>query len=373
MTQIVQRKLLIDDAVPYAQTIFGHLGKVMTLPGREINAEAVKDIDALIVRSRTQVNAELLADSKVSYVGSTVVGLDHIDQDYLANTQRHFYSAQGCNANSVAEFVIHALILLAEQENFDISTKSLGIIGVGHVGKLLHAKAQALGVTCLLNDPPRAKQEGNQGFVDLEHALQADIISVHTPLTFSGADKTYHLINSEKLALLNPQQILVNAARGGIIDEQALLQTHLKAKITDCWENEPNINPELIEQSFLVSPHIAGHSFEAKLAGSTMVYHDLCSFWNEPQKNDWQQKLPKIPKAITVQNAENWQKGLFYVLQKTHLIQNDDQAIRHNPSNFEGYRRNYPTHHEWHKQQVKVTKNQKLNCILQKLNFQLIG
>lgn len=372
MPQIVQRKLVIDDAVPYAKAIFSHLGEVVTLPGREITATAVKDTDALIVRSRTQVNAELLADSKVSYVGSTVVGLDHVDQDYLAESQRHFYSAQGCNANSVAEFVIHALVLLAEKQGFDLSAKSLGIIGVGHVGKRLLQKAQALGMTCLLNDPPRARTEGEQNFVDLDTALQADIISVHTPLTFSGIDKTHHLISAAKLAQLSPKQIIVNAARGGIIDETALLKTELGAKITDCWENEPNINKALIAQSFLVSPHIAGHSFEAKLAGSTMVYADLCKFWQIPAQTQWQENLPPQPQAITISDYENWQSGLLQALQKTHLIKNDDTAIRHDLSNFETYRRNYPIHHEWRQHRIKSTTNHKLNRIFQQLGFTLI-
>lgn len=371
MTKIVQRKLLIDDAVPYATAIFSHLGEITTMPGRDINAEAVKDADALIVRSRTQVNRQLLEGSKVQYVGSTVVGLDHIDQDYLAESQRHFYSAQGCNANSVAEFVIHGLVLLAEEQGFDLSQKTLGIIGVGQVGKRLQQKAQALGMTCLLNDPPRARKEGNESFVDLDNTLQADIISVHTPLTFSGKDKTHRLINAEKLKRLNSEQILVNAARGGIIDEQALINTPLKAKIIDCWENEPHINKHLVMQSFLVSPHIAGHSFEAKLAGSTMVYADLCAFWQATQQNEWRNQLPDKPKGIHLQNAENWQSSLLKIFEATHFIQEDDCAIRDNLGNFEHYRRHYPVHHEWHKHRVKTTNNQKLNQILQALDFSL--
>ncbi|BBP46661.1 erythronate-4-phosphate dehydrogenase [Thiosulfatimonas sediminis] len=371
MSQTVQRKLIIDDAVPYAKAIFGHLGNVISLPGRDIDAQAVETCDALIVRSRTQVNQALLANSNAQYIGSTVVGLDHIDQAYLSETKRQFYSAQGCNANSVAEFVLHALLLLAEKQGFDLSSKSLGIIGVGHVGKCLQQKAQALGMRCLLNDPPRARAEGTQAFSHLNETLQADIISVHTPLTFDGADKTYHLLDRAKLATLKPEQIIVNAARGGIIDEAALIDTVLAAKIIDCWENEPHINPDLAAQSFLISPHIAGHSFEAKLAGSTMVYADLCHFWQQPQQQDWQQNLPEKPAIIELSEAQEWQSSLLAILQNTHLIQNDDQAIRSDPTHFETYRRHYPVHHEWHMHRVKETRNQKLNEILRALNFTL--
>lgn len=372
MTQIVQRKIVVDDAVPYAKSIFASLGDVVTGPGRDIRREHLLDADALIIRSRTQVNSALLNGTAVKFVGSTVVGLDHIDQNYLQQSNTHFYSAQGCNANSVAEFVIHALVLLAEEQGFDLSQKTLGIVGVGHVGSRLEKKAKALGMRCLLNDPPRARQENPNAFSSLEETLQADIISVHTPLTFEGRDKTHLLIGQEQLASLSSEQILVNAARGGIVDEKALKNTPLAAKITDCWENEPNIDQELLQQSFLATPHIAGHSFEAKLAGSTMVYESLCHFWGTKINNNWQSELPPRPDPIEVVDTDYWQSGLLEVLQKTHLIKNDDTAIRENSDQFERYRRNYPIHREWYIHGVKKTKNQKLNLILETLGFDLL-
>jgi len=293
------RTIIIDDAVPYAHEMFGHLGQVILLPGSEINANAVKSADALIVRSRTQVNHALLAESQVRFVGSTVVGLDHIDQAYLASRDITFYSAQGCNANSVAEFIITAIVELAEHFNFQIKDKTLGIIGVGHVGSLVHKKATALGMTCLLNDPPRALMQETSphnkqkalAFVDLETCLTADIITVHTPLTKTGQHKTLDLLSAHHLKNIKPSQILINAARGGIINEAAWTSTQTQANIIDCWENEPAISHALYQTAYLATPHIAGHSLEAKVAGSEMVYHALCQAEN-PTKNRLETEPP---------------------------------------------------------------------------------
>ena len=179
-------KLMIDDAVWGFAEIFSEFGEVITLPGREINRQSLIDCEILIVRSRTKVNSDLLKDTNIKFVGSTVAGLDHIDQTYLYKNNITFVSAQGCNANAVAEYVISAIANLANDFNFDLSSKTLGIIGVGNVGTRLDSKAKQLGINTLLNDPPRQDKEGSNGFVKLDEALSADIVTFHTPLTFSG-------------------------------------------------------------------------------------------------------------------------------------------------------------------------------------------
>ncbi|MBN2646307.1 MAG: 4-phosphoerythronate dehydrogenase [Thiotrichales bacterium] len=341
------------------------------MPGRDISAAHLQSTQALVIRSRTQVNADLLQNSHLAFIGSTVVGLDHIDQQALSKSGVHFYSAQGCNANSVAEYVIHALLLLAETKGFHLAEKTLGIIGVGQVGKRLQQKAEALGMHCLLNDPPRARLEGDAGFCGLEEALSADIISVHTPLTFQGEDATYHLLNRARIEKLQAEQILVNAARGGIIDEKALKKKPLCAKIVDCWENEPIIDRVLLDQAFLATPHIAGHAFEAKVAGSQMVYQALCEFWQEPMQEDWRKHLPALPEPFEVKESENTQTALLEIMQNFYNLQKDDEILRQDSSQFEAYRRHYPRHHEWPNCRVKETKNQQLNLNLVHLGFQL--
>jgi 4-phosphoerythronate dehydrogenase (EC 1.1.1.290) len=179
-------KLVIDDACYAYDTIFSDFGEIRALPGRSINNASVQDADVLIVRSRTRVNQSLLQGSKVKFVGSTVAGLDHVDQKYLHDNDITFFSAQGCNSMAVAEFVISAIVNLADELEFDYQEKTLGIIGVGNVGSRLAAKANLMGIKTLLNDPPRQAQEDLLNFVDLDTALSADIVTFHTPLTFDG-------------------------------------------------------------------------------------------------------------------------------------------------------------------------------------------
>ena len=187
-------KLMIDDAVWGFKEIFSDFGEIVTLPGREIDRQSLLDCEILIVRSRTKINKELLEGTKVRFVGSTVAGLDHIDEAYLLENNITFASAQGCNANAVAEYVISALANLANDYSFDLSSKTLGIIGVGNVGSRLDLKAKQLGITTLLNDPPRQEIEGNEGFFDLNTTLNADIVTFHTPLTFTGSFPTNNLL-----------------------------------------------------------------------------------------------------------------------------------------------------------------------------------
>ncbi len=376
------KTLIIDDAVPYAKEIYSHLGKVITLPGREIDRKAVMHADALIVRSRTQVNANLLQGTSIKFVGSTVVGLDHIDQDYLKKKQIHFYSAQGCNANSVAEYIITALFNLAEEFGFELSDKTLGIIGVGNVGGRLYNKAELLGIDCLLNDPPKLQQQPELAekypYVPLEQCLQADIITVHTPLTDRGEFPTVDLISAKHLQRIRPEQIIINAARGGIINEDQWIKTPTQANIIDCWENEPNINEALYNSAWIATPHIAGHSLDAKVAGSSMVYEELCRYWQTPPEDQWRQSLPSSPNPLKIADTGSIQSKLNQLFSQTHNIFHDDRAIRDkNIQNihkkYEYYRRNFPIYREWHQHRVLAADDQTLNNLLKSLGFPVIA
>ena len=195
-------KLMIDDTVWGFEEIFSDFGEIVTLPGRQIDRQSLLDCDILIVRSRTRVDKELLQGTKVQFVGSTIAGLDHIDEAYLNENNITLASAQGCNANAVAEYVISAISNLAHDYSFDLSKKTLGIIGVGNVGSRLDLKAKQLGITTLLNDPPRQEIEGKENFVDLNTALSADIVTFHTPLTFSGSHPTHNLLGDHNFELI---------------------------------------------------------------------------------------------------------------------------------------------------------------------------
>ena len=332
-------KLLIDDAVWGSNQIFSEFGEVFTLPGREIRSESLKDFDALIVRSRTRVDEKLLRDANIKFVGSTVAGLDHIDKNYLEDNAITLSSAQGCNANAVSEYVISAIANLSKDYGFKLSNKTLGIIGVGNVGRRLEVKAKQLGMKTLLNDPPREALEGSDNFTSLESALSADIVTFHTPLTYSGPHPTYKLLDSHNFKHINNDAIVINAARGGIINETVWETTQTKANIIDCWENEPNINLNLQKSAYWATPHIAGHSIDAKFMGSFMIYEDLCKYIKKPLNDNIEHLINPELKIIRENN-------LHETLNSIYSFHADDKAIQ-DISNFENYRRNYPERYEW--------------------------
>lgn len=371
------KNIIIDDAVPLAQEMFSSLGKVTCIPGKKIQAKHLEKADALIVRSRTEVNQSLIEKSPVQFIGSTVVGLDHIDQPLLKEKEISFYSAQSCNANSVAEYVITCIINYAEQKQMPLEEKTLGIIGVGNVGKQVQKKAIALGLSVLANDPPRQEIEKHAQFVNLETALTADIITFHTPLNLSGPYPTHHLLNRHNINQVNKQALIINAARGGIIDENAWIsyanQNPNLTSIIDCWENEPNINPKLHAIANIATPHIAGHALEAKIKGSLMVYKTLCLFWKQPETNDWQHHLPKMPNTIQLNSSSSIQHDIYRVLAKCYQPLNDHKAINlTNNTDFETYRRHYPIRREWSEYPVKTTNNLLLKKKLTSLGFKVL-
>ena len=332
-------KLMIDDAVWGFAEIFSEFGEVITLPGREINRQSLIDCEILIVRSRTKVNSDLLKDTNIKFVGSTVAGLDHIDQTYLYKNNITFVSAQGCNANAVAEYVISAIANLANDFNFDLSSKTLGIIGVGNVGTRLDSKAKQLRINTLLNDPPRQDKEGSNGFVKLDEALSADIVTFHTPLTFSGIHPSHNLLGSHNFNLISEDTILINAARGGIIDENIWEKIATKANVIDCWENEPNINAKLQIKAYLATPHIAGHSIDAKFIGSFMIYKELLKFTNNSLNKQIEQLIN--PEVGIIKES-----SLHETINSIYSFKDDSIAIK-DSTKFENYRRNYPDRYEW--------------------------
>jgi erythronate-4-phosphate dehydrogenase len=372
-------KLIIDDAVPFAKEMFSHLGEVVCVPGEEIGLSHARNADALIIRSRTQVNSGLLKGSSVSFVGSTVVGLDHVEQTYLADNNIEFYSAQGCNANSVAEYVIACILNFAEEHNWDLSQKSIGIIGVGHVGKLLLNKALALGLTILPNDPPREKREAKSGqlnFVSLEKALAADIVSFHTPLTTEGEFATFQLLNKDNFSLITPNTLLINAARGGIIDEAIWAKTPTAGNIIDCWQNEPNINKALYQKATIATPHIAGHALEAKIKGSYLVYKQLCCFLKQKEQQEWQKHIPKQPTPIKLTELNTSQKTLQKLIAECYQPIKDHLAIASTDiksihKKFEYHRRHYPLHREWSEHEVIIPPNHSIEKTLKRLGFKV--
>ena len=266
--------------MPLVEEIFADLGSVKRVAGRTMSADQVADADLLLVRSVTQVNEELLAQASPKFVGTATIGTDHIDTDYLQTREIAFSSAPGCNADAVVEYVLSSVFHMAQTQGFDPADRTWGIIGVGNVGGRLQRRLEGLGYNVLLNDPPR-EAKGDTGFVALEQLLaEADIICMHTPLTRDGDHPSHHLLSTAELSGLNEGVILLNAGRGPVIDNTALLEVKQQRDditlILDVWEHEPVVDPELAALTEIATPHIAGYSHDGKIRGTFMLYEACC-------------------------------------------------------------------------------------------------
>lgn len=269
-------KIVADENIAYAQHFFAAMGELVLLPGRSISRADIQDADILLVRSVTQVNSELLAGSAVRFVGSCTIGTDHVDTQWLSENNIQFSYAPGCNAQAVVEYVLSALRAL----EVDFSASKVGVVGCGNVGGRLLRCLQKSGVDVVGYDP--FLLDSDLPLVDFETILVCDVICLHTPLTKTGAYPTFHLFNEAVINQLKPNAVLLNAGRGAVIDNAALLrriESHNDLRVVlDVWENEPAIDHDLLAHVDIGTPHIAGYSAEGKLRGTEMVYEALCYF-----------------------------------------------------------------------------------------------
>lgn len=321
-------QIIIDKGIPFLQGVFPSEIEVKFLSPEEITSESVRKADALFVRTRTRINKELLHGSQVRFVATATIGFDHIDQEYCREAGIHWVSCPGCNAQAVCDYVEEAIASFNSSPSRGRSGGgfTIGIIGYGHVGKLVAQMAQKRGYRVLLSDPPLGI-----GAPLKEIAPQCDVLTFHTPLTYDGEYPTYHLCNADILRLCKPNALIINAARGGIIDEQALLSTlntqlsTLNYKVAiDCWENEPLLNQALLEKVDLASFHIAGYSIEGKMRASEMCLQAFCEFFSLP--------ILSINKKLVPLHGDSepgWLKRI------------SDQ-LKAQPEQFEQLRKSYP-------------------------------
>ena len=272
------KQVIVDKGIPFLEGVFPPEIEVRYLSPEEITPEAVRHAHALFVRTRTQINKELLHGSNVRFVATATIGFDHIDQDYCREAGIRWVSCPGCNAQAVCDYVEEAISSIKSGEN----ALTIGIVGYGHVGKLVAQMAQRRGYQVLLSDPPLGIGMSLEQLAPL-----CDVLTFHTPLTREGEHPTYHLCDANILRLCKPNTLIINAARGGVIDEQALyaqlstINCQLSTAI-DCWENEPNLNQELLKKVDLASFHIAGYSIQGKMNASEMCLRAFCEFFSLP-------------------------------------------------------------------------------------------
>ena len=322
-------KVIVDNKIPY---IAGEIEKiadeVVYLPGDAFTKEDVKEADALVVRTRTHCNRDLLEGSKVKFIVTATIGFDHIDTDYCREAGIAWTNCPGCNAGSVEQYIHSVLLLLKREKGLKFEEATLGIVGVGHVGSRVKRMAEGLGMKVLLNDPPRADR-GEKGFVDLtEIAEKCDVITFHTPLYIEGQYRTYHLVDENFLFSLKRTPYIINSSRGEVVDTASLLAALSAGKVRDAvvdtWEYEPEISRELLEVAFLATPHIAGYSADGKANATRMSLEALCKFFGI--EADFKIVPPEGPCDYDPTRDSEWLKAA--------------------PEKFEWFRGNYPIRRE---------------------------
>ncbi|MHC4476314.1 MAG: 4-phosphoerythronate dehydrogenase [Planctomycetota bacterium] len=361
-------KIIADANIPFVTECFSSVGQVETVPGREMTAEIIHDADVLLVRSVTEVGESLLSGSKVRFVATATIGFEHVDTEYLAKSNIGFASAPGSNANSVAEFMVAALLSLAGKHNIKLEGKSIGIIGVGNVGGNVEKKAKALGMKAYLNDPPLQRETSDSRYLPIEALFGCDFVTLHTPLTFEGADKTFHLADGKFFESLKPGCGFINTARGGVMNTPALKAAiksgRLGPVVLDVWENEPNIDVDLLRMVGLATPHIAGYSLDGKVAGTIMVYQAMCKYFGlKPEKtaNHFLPE-PQVPEIAIEDESGDEQEIIRQTVQQVYSINRDDSNTREiamvpkdqRGKFFDGLRRTYPERREFQNTTVLV-------------------
>ncbi len=282
-------KILVDENMPYARELFSRLGEVKAVPGRPIPVSELDDADALMVRSVTKVNEALLTGKGVKFVGTATAGTDHVDDQWLKQAGIGFSAAPGCNAIAVVEYVFSSLLMLAERDGFALKDRTVGIVGVGNVGGRLQKRLEAWGIRTLLCDPPR-KDNGDEGdFRTLDELVdECDVITFHTPLFKEGPYKTLHLADEKLIRRLKAGTILINACRGPVVDNAALLacldEGQELSVVLDVWEPEPDLNVALLNKVDVGTAHIAGYTLEGKARGTTQVFEAYSAFIGHPQQ-----------------------------------------------------------------------------------------
>lgn len=305
--------IIADSFIPYLKGLLDDVADMTYLPPAGFTPDAVKNADALIIRTRCKCNKELLCGSKVRFIATATIGCDHIDDEYCKAAGIEWKNAPGCNANSVANYIYLAL---EHALTHGVKAKTIGVVGVGNVGKKVVKAAAAIGLRVLENDPPRQATEQGGGFCDLsEVQREADIITFHVPLK----DDTYHLCDETFLAACRKKPLIINSARGEVCDNSALEKAGNRI-ILDCWENEPLINRKLLDKALIATPHIAGYSADGKAMGTYMAAKAICGFFG-------------IDKQFRVTPPES---------NEDYDIMRDDKALREDPSKFEWLRNHYP-------------------------------
>jgi len=372
-------KVIIDNKIPYIKGALEPFAEVIYLPGKDTTAEIAKDADAIITRTRTKCNEELLAGSTVKMIATATIGYDHIDTKWCEANGIEWKNAPGCNSWSVVQYIMAGLHTLALEKKMKLEGMTIGIIGAGNVGSKVAKYCQLIGMNVLVNDPPRQRNEGNDGFVSLEEIQEkAEIITIHTPLTYEGADKTFHLIDEKFIDSCSQDFFLINAARGEVADTHAVLTAlkfgKIREAIIDCWEKEPEIDLDLLEHTFISTPHIAGYSRDGKANGTSMSIREISKKFGLGIDN-WKCSNVELPEKTLIEidgTGKTDQEVIAEAILFTYPILGDSNRLKFYPRAFEKQRGDYPIRREFPSFTIQANNiGQKVKNRLRDLGFQL--
>ena len=372
--------IIVDDKIPYIKGALEPFAEVIYLPGEELTPSIVRDADALITRTRTICSADLLEGSAVKFIASATIGFNHIDAAYCRRQRIAWTNAPGCNAGSVKQYLASALFSYALKKRVKLRDLTVGIVGVGNVGRKVADFCHAIGMQVLLNDPPRQRAEGSGNFTDLTRIQeQADIITLHVPLQSAGEFATHHMVNDSFLKDLEKSPLLVNTCRGEVFDsgavKNALDSGSISGLIIDCWENEPEIDLELLEKADFGTAHIAGYSRDGKAIGTMMSIRSVSRFF-KLGIDDWQPTGIELPGRALIQldgHKKDEESILAEAVLATYDILAEDKRLRAAaPGSFERLRGEYPVRREFHNYRVEARNvNKSTVSALKRMGFQL--
>ena len=337
-------KVIVDDKIPFIrEALAGIADEVVYLPGREFIPEVVKEADALVVRTRTRCDRQLLEGSRVKFIATATIGFDHIDTNYCREAGIAWCNAPGCNSASVEQYVESALLLLERLRGRQLQGMTLGVVGVGNVGSKVAAMARRLGMKVLLNDLPRQEAEGEENFCPLARlAEECDVISFHVPLNRGGRFNTFHLADEAFFDSLKRKPVIINTSRGEVVATEPLLEALKEGKVSeaiiDVWENEPDISLELLDKVFLGTPHIAGYAADGKANATRMALDALCRHFGIRASYTIEPPAP----ACTTIVARSYADACLQMYDPRR----DCEALRAHPEQFEYLRGNYPLRRE---------------------------
>jgi len=368
-------KIVVDRNIRGAASTFGRHGEMVLMDGREIRNKDLRDADLLIIRTTTQVNRELLHGTRVGFVGTTSIGTDHLDIDWLERAGIGWSSAPGCNADSAAQYTLAMAWLACARLGRTLSEQSIGIIGRGNVGSRTHRLFSGFSADVVANDPPLS-DTGQKNLVSLEQALDNDIVCLHTPLTRNGKYPTYRMIGRDQFAQMRGKALLINTARGNVVDGETLQATLQSGKLhaaLDVWPGEPLFNAELLEATTVATPHVAGYSDDGKRNGTRIVYEAFCR-WADLQPQSISDS-PENPPVLVVPAGSD---GIGKALDSACFVNRHDTALRRLSSasvndraaGFDQLRRNYPSRRDFRAWTISCTDSETAR-LLGKLGFSL--